>query len=429
MLLAVVPQNLVPLKLSEVLSAFSLAIDLAENRPPGHARRVALLAVTLAMAVGLPREEMVNLYYAALLHDVGTSNHPGDVSVVEGGPARGWRKGGWRTEVWARVLLHPQKGAEIARQLPLSPQVADLILNHHENIDGSGYPRGMRGESLTLGARILSICDAAEGVLGSGFGTLEPRASLGKFLESRRGTVFDPSLADTLVALVNAAFLAKMEPSAVDRALRRRVPVTGDEIDEEEKLEQVVAALVRAIDLKSFSLGSHSANVARLAGALARQAGLAREKQWEISMAGLLHDIGKFAVPTGILEKPLPLTEPEVACIKRHPVYSGRVLREVEAFRHTVARWTELHHERANGGGYPYGFVRQEIPLEARIIAAADILDALTGDRPYRKGVDGEVAFQILQEQAPSTLGCEVADLLTKARGSLLEVVASKCGV
>ncbi len=414
-----VPQNVAPLKLSEILPAFSLAIDLAENKPPGHARRVALLAVTLAVAAGLPRDEVVSLYYAGLLHDVGASSHDGSGSL----PGLDEPAGGMKD--WRRVMLHPEKGADIARQLPLSSRVAELILSHHEHLDGSGYPRGIGGELLDAGARILAISDAAEGVISSRYGAGEPWGSLGRLFRTQRGSVFDPGLADTLLSLLDASLLAEMETGAVGEALRRRVSINGDEI-EGEKLERVLEALIRAIDLKSLSLGSHAANVARLAGTLAREAGFGEERQWEISMAGLFHDIGKFAVPTSILQKPLPLTESEAARVKSHPFYSGRVLREVEAFRDRVALWTELHHERSNGDGYPFNYTRQQIPLEARIIAAADILDALTSDRPYRRGVDGEEALRLLEKQAPAMLGREVAELLARARGRLLALLSSK---
>ncbi|HAT31275.1 MAG TPA: hypothetical protein DCW29_10620 [Janthinobacterium sp.] len=104
-----------------------------------------------------------------------------------------------------------------------------------------------------------------------------------------------------------------------------------------------------------------------------------------IGVAGYLHDIGKLAIPSTILDKPGKLTEAEMLIIKKHPYHTHQILAMVPGLE-MVNTWACLHHERLDGGGYP--FRARDIPLGSRIIAVADIFTAITEDRPYRKGMD-----------------------------------------
>jgi HD-GYP domain-containing protein (c-di-GMP phosphodiesterase class II) len=106
--------------------------------------------------------------------------------------------------------------------------------------------------------------------------------------------------------------------------------------------------------------------------------------------AGVLHDLGKLAVPDAILHKPDRLTDAEWAEIRRHPEVGARILEN--AGLHRIAGWVRAHHERVDGGGYPNGLNADQIPLEARILAVADAYEAMVADRPYRAGMEPEEA-------------------------------------
>ncbi|MBR4545756.1 MAG: response regulator [Oscillibacter sp.] len=153
---------------------------------------------------------------------------------------------------------------------------------------------------------------------------------------------------------------------------------------ENERLSlHVVQTLAEAIDAKDAYTKGHSGRVASYAREIARRYGYPPERQREIYMIGLLHDVGKIGVPDSVISKPEPLTPEERQMIERHPVLGARILERIREMPNLSigARW---HHEKYGGGGYPDGLQGTEIPEEARIIAVADSYDAMTSRRSYR---------------------------------------------
>jgi HD-GYP domain-containing protein (c-di-GMP phosphodiesterase class II) len=112
-------------------------------------------------------------------------------------------------------------------------------------------------------------------------------------------------------------------------------------------------------------------------------------------MGGILHDVGKIAVPDQILNKPGPLTKDEFAVMKKHPETGKRMLEGIEFLRPALP-YVLYHHEQYDGSGYPYGLKGEEIPFEGRLLAVADTFDAIISDRPYRKGASFEKALDEL---------------------------------
>jgi diguanylate cyclase (GGDEF)-like protein len=143
--------------------------------------------------------------------------------------------------------------------------------------------------------------------------------------------------------------------------------------------------VVAGIDAEQLHTRDHSENVASYAVAIGQALGLAADRIVRLRRAAFLHDIGKVAVDHAILGKPAGLTDAEFEAIKLHPVVGETMLHH--AGLHDEARWIGTHHERLDGRGYPYGLAAQEIPLEARIIFVADAFEAMTSDRPYRRGM------------------------------------------
>jgi putative nucleotidyltransferase with HDIG domain len=146
-----------------------------------------------------------------------------------------------------------------------------------------------------------------------------------------------------------------------------------------------IAALSKSMEAKDYYTGGHTERVATLAVALARRLGYSGEELDAIEVGALLHDIGKIGIPEHILQKPGPLDESEWEMMKKHPVISEYILSEV-GLHPIVLQVARSSHERIDGKGYPDGRRGDEIPLPARIVLVADALDALTSDRPYRRG-------------------------------------------
>jgi len=170
---------------------------------------------------------------------------------------------------------------------------------------------------------------------------------------------------------------------------------------------QTIIALARAVETKDAYTSGHSSRVADLACKLARHIHLAEEEIQTIEWAGLLHDVGKIGIRDDVLSKPGELTDEEFAHIKTHPIKSYNVLEPIGAMRPILAA-VRHHHEHFDGKGYPDGLKSEDIPLYARILQVADVWDALTSTRAYRKAMSTAKAREILHAEAGSTMDPEL---------------------
>src|SRR6185295_13350710 len=169
---------------------------------------------------------------------------------------------------------------------------------------------------------------------------------------------------------------------------------------EDQAAQQTLAmasTLISLIDLRDRYTGGHSFRVANFSRQIAMHLRLAHDETEEVVLAASLHDIGKIGVPDRVLLKEGSLTDDEFGWIRMHPEWGWTALRNVDDFRR-ASLVVLHHHERFDGGGYPGNLRNTEIPLGSRIIAVADSYDALTSDRPYRKGrTDSEAIAEIVR--------------------------------
>jgi len=169
-----------------------------------------------------------------------------------------------------------------------------------------------------------------------------------------------------------------------------------------------IQALAAAVDAKDSYTQGHSQRVAQYAAELAGYVGLSREDQDLVYTTGTLHDVGKIGVPDSILKKPARLEEDERAVIETHPVLGEVIIRKAPQLASTLPG-VRHHHERWDGKGYPDRLAGESIPLVARILAVADTFDAMTSDRPYRKGMSFDVALNAIAEGAGTQFDPELA--------------------
>lgn len=158
-----------------------------------------------------------------------------------------------------------------------------------------------------------------------------------------------------------------------------------------------VKALATAIDAKDPYTYGHSRRVAELSVAIGHEMGIERDRVRRLELASLLHDIGKIGTPENILRKPGMLQPEEYEKIKEHPAKGAEILSMIAEFSDIVT-WIRHHHEWYDGTGYPDRIAAENIPVEARIIAIADSYDAMTSDRPYRKGMPPDTVVHILEQ-------------------------------
>lgn len=168
-------------------------------------------------------------------------------------------------------------------------------------------------------------------------------------------------------------------------------------IDELEDSKNIIRMLANTIAAKDGYTGQHVERVSDYSLALAKEIQVPEEEWKTIEMGALLHDIGKIGIPESVLLKPASLTEEEFDIIKKHPGIGVDICRPLK-FLKNVLKVIRSHHERWDGTGYPDGLKGEDIPVEARIVSIADAYDAMTSDRPYRKGMPVEKAIEILKE-------------------------------
>ncbi len=230
--------------------------------------------------------------------------------------------------------------------------------------------------------------------------------------EVRAGRWFDPALVDV--------FLAEAREDGLWEDLLQRDPWSeGSRLEPDdrtleatpERVDLVARAFGEIIDAKSPFTYRHSEGVAKAAVAMGERAGFGPDATRDMMRAGLLHDIGKLGISNRILDKAGPLTDGEYEKIKQHPRLTHDILSRVSPFR-PIAETAANHHERLDGSGYHRGLSAEDLDLPSRILAVADVYDALSADRPYHKALPKEKALDNLREESATKLDPESVALL-----------------
>jgi len=237
---------------------------------------------------------------------------------------------------------------------------------------------------------------------------LPVRLSFGVASQPRHGQ----TAASLIRACDEAVSAAKHEGG--DRAVLHRPELRGlhrkrDGTDVEvERYIAVMLDLAETVDLRFSGTARHSETVGRYAEMMARELGLSQQRIERVRLAGMLHDVGKVAVPDSILHKPAKLSDDEFTTIKRHPELGAQIIEHPSLA--DVSEWVGTHHERPDGRGYPRGLSAVEIAVEAQIIAVADAYEAMTSDRAYRGSIGQEAAREELLRCAGSQFDPAVVD-------------------
>ena len=194
--------------------------------------------------------------------------------------------------------------------------------------------------------------------------------------------------------------------------------------------EDTISAMARLAETRDPYTAGHQARVAAMANRIAHRMGLPESQCDSIRLAGIVHDIGKMHVPTEILTKPGRLTDPEFALIKEHAECGYELLMPIE-FPWPIAEIVREHHERLDGSGYPRGLKDGEICLEARVIAVADVVEAISSHRPYRPSLGIDMALKVIREGRGTLFdeSCVDAALQLASEHDLLDPPAPSSGV
>lgn len=451
---AIDPHEPATIALGDILTGLSYALDVTEGQQRGHTARACLIGMRLASMLGLPDVAQRDLFYALLLKDAGGSSNAPYVQQLFGSgsapPAvglRDWRslvrEAGYSREythaggsIWDRLAhmrrlsragreerrtlfrVRANRGARLALGLGLSEASAAAIRAADEHWDGGGDPLGLAGDAIPLLARIIGLAQAAE-VFSYGASA----ATALEILERRRGRWFDPSLVATFRHLAgDAAFWSALWSEPVEVQVKGVEPAQVRIVVDDARLDRIADAFASLIDAKSPYTSDHSRRVAHLAAAIGERLGFGGRALTRLRRAALLHDIGKLAVPSHILEKAGPLTREEWGLIRQHPAHTLQILQAVPGFR-GFAFDAACHHERLDGRGYPLGYGAAHLSRTARVLAVADMADALLADRPYRPAIDPVDALRILHADCLDGRICPdsveaITDYVTQRLGS-----------
>ena len=175
-----------------------------------------------------------------------------------------------------------------------------------------------------------------------------------------------------------------------------------------------IDSLISALEVRDTTAQGHSQRVAQFAQLIANHLNFSQEQLNNLKIAALLHDVGKLCIDQSILKKTEKLTEEEYQILKTHPLMAERILGSVEEFGDIIPL-IKHHHERYDGQGYPYRLAKDDIPLEARIIAVAETYDSMTSDSSFRKKVTKKNAIKELEQQRGKQFDSKIIDVFVKA--------------
>jgi HD-GYP domain-containing protein (c-di-GMP phosphodiesterase class II) len=417
------------LTMGELVAVLALGQDNSFGQPLESQMRSTVLAIGLAEAAGLPALVRDTAYWTAQLRYLGCTAHAHEVAVMFGddiatrartvvydasNPAEvlrdalahglPGRHGVARIAALASILAGGRRFAEmnfrsgceaadvLAARLGMAQAVRDALACTFERWNGKGQPNQVKGDQIPLPMRIVHLAQDAEAVA-----RLRSPGEAVAVIRERSGRAYDPALVDEFVPVAAEMFARLEKADPWDAALAcepepRRV-LSGAALDE------ALEVAADFIDLKSPFTAGHSRQVAALAADACQLAGLPPAVVERARRAGLVHDLGRTAVPNSIWDKPGPLTRAELDRVQLHPVLTEQMLRRAGALD-ALNPVAACHHENADGSGYAKRLTSGQLNPAARILSAADRYQAMTQHRAHRPALSLQSAAAELRRMA-----------------------------
>jgi len=220
-----------------------------------------------------------------------------------------------------------------------------------------------------------------------------------------------------LISVANALRRRQLEidnriyREGLEKIVKERTVALRDSMQKISKaLKGSIQAIARTVETRDPHTAGHQQRVANLAGAIAGEMLLPDDRIYGIGMAGLIHDLGKIAIPAGILNKPGRISNIEFELIKTHSRVGYDILKDID-FPWPIAQVVLQHHERMDGSGYPFGLTDEKIILEARILAVADVVEAMASHRPYRPALGIDKALEEITQNRDTLYDAKIVDV------------------
>jgi HD-GYP domain-containing protein (c-di-GMP phosphodiesterase class II)/DNA-binding CsgD family transcriptional regulator len=439
-------------RLNDILGALSLACDVGNDFPMEKGLRNTLVAVRLAAELGMDGAALSAVYYVGLLRFIGCSAYAHetaklfpDDNAMRGAmaavdfryPAEGLKQaatlGRGRLGRARAIAVMITRGKQLgdgtqradcevmvrgAQRLGLSSMVAKGLGDVYERWDGKGAPRRLKGDKIDPAARVLAVAHEAE--IHHRIGG---RAAAKRMIQRGAGGWFDPAIAAALLKRADPIFEALETPSVWDEVIASE-PLPHIRL-RTTQIPDVARLFADVADLKSAYTLGHSSGVADLAASAAARINIEESQRATLRVAALLHDIGRLSVPTGIWNKPGPLSRGEWERVRLHTYHTERPL-AASPLLAEAGGIAAAHHERLDGSGYHRGLAASQLSLPARLLAVADVYHALTEPRPHRAAFEPAAAAAELQRMSSAgaldrdavRAVCEAAGHRVAKRGS-----------
>lgn len=387
--------------LREVILALSSALDYVGIEDISHGKRVAFMAAECARCAGWPQHEIEHLLVLGLLHDCGVSSSHVHQHLVEE----------WD---WEGSLEHAKRGAELLAATRLLQPYAEEVRYHHMHWQ---QLRDMELPELTRRhANLIYLVDRVDALRAqhqSAGGGLVGASHWGALISRHSEIEFDPALCQLFIRTSgNEAFWMQQDEEALDDYFSSWAHYGESMAVEYESLLELAFMFANIVDSKSEFTYRHSLGVKAVAALLADTLHLPPSEREAVVLAALLHDLGKLRVEDAVLEKPGPFDAQERLLMHRHCFDTWQLLKRISGFEE-IARIAVMHHETLDGQGYPRGLSGAEVPRTARLIAVADVFQALVQNRPYRQPMPLPQAIEVMtQLVARGKLDPELVGLL-----------------
>ncbi|WP_051177256.1 HD domain-containing phosphohydrolase [Halodesulfovibrio aestuarii] len=379
--LAYTEDNNFKVRLFDLVNALARSLDMVSHTLAGHHTNVGFFAARIAECYGLSSFERRNVVFAAMLHDIGAvSLYPAVDSLL----------------FEDDTIKHSIAGSVIISSSKKLQDVSKLVEYHHTPWEE------LRGENKHYEiSNIINLADFIDVNTRRDRPARHQIPILIDLCRKHSGKLFNPDYIEALrEAESKRDYYHRLYSERTEKKLRLSTQFESDMLDAEGVLD-FTGLFAKVIDFRSRFTATHSQGVAITSSVLGRWLGFNEVEQALFQIAGRLHDIGKLAVPTTLLEKNDKLTSSEFSAIQRHAVYTEHILSGVPGLE-VIRDWACQHHERIDGTGYPKGIAGKEISLGSRILQVADVFTAITEDRPYRRGMDFKQTTKVLRQLGDS---------------------------
>ena len=374
------------INLFDMVNTISDVSDMISPLLRSHQNVVGYVSFLIAKEMGLSTKEQNDVLIAGLLHDVGATSLKERLDLLN-----------FKIE---HPHIHAEKGYFVLKRFKYFKNISNIVRFHHYKYN---FGRGLEfeGKEIPIGSHILHLADRFEVLVNKNQEPLGQKEETLKRIKENSGEFFHPVIVEVFLEIADKEYFwfdTCSQDFDIDVAIANKLKFNLFEIDidEFEQFSEVIAVL---IDFRSRFTLFHSFGVSIVAKEIAKSVDFSEKECEMMKIAGLVHDIGKIAVPTEILEKPGRLEENEMNIIKRHPYNTYRIFEEINALDQ-INLWAASHHEKLDGTGYPFHLREENMSLGSRIMCISDIFTALAEDRPYRKGMDVKTVLKILNDMA-----------------------------